>query len=133
MRRPETSGRTGSILAGIAAAFAAALLPLSGAMAQEDKPEVLHCARMAHAVKSGGFARFGVQLKRYRTVAGFTRVNLAYAGIDSDGAGMSGAFECRYKAAEVRQGTYKAVAVFVDSGRLTRDALDKYNALVDGQ
>ena len=132
MRRTD-AGRAGNALAGAVAAFAATLLPFSGAMAQEDKPEVLHCARMAHAVKSGGFARFGVQLKRFRTVAGFTRVNLAYAGIDSDGAGTAGAFECRYKAADVRQGTYKAVAVFVDSGRLTREALDKYNALVDGQ
>lgn len=128
IRRTETGGRVGTILAGVAAA----LLPLSGAMAQEDKPEVLHCARIAHAMKSGDFARFGVQLKRFRTVAGFTRVNLAYAGIDADGASTTGAFECRYKSADVRNGTYHAVAVFVDSGRLTREALDKYNALVAG-
>lgn len=131
MRRTET-GLSGNALAVIVAAVAAALLPLSGAMAQEDKPEVLHCARIAHAMKSDDFARFGVQLKRFRTVAGFTRVNLAYAGIDADGAGTAGAFECRYKSADVRNGTYHAVAVFVDSGRLTREALDKYNALVAG-
>lgn len=99
-------------------------------MAQEDRPEVLHCARIAHAVKAADFEKFAVQLKRFRSMAGVTRVNLAYAGIDADGAGSSGAFECRYKMTETRNGNYRAATVFIDNGRLTREALDKYNDLV---
>tara|TARA_R110002110_G_scaffold138271_11_gene323951 strand:+ start:10213 stop:10578 length:366 start_codon:yes stop_codon:yes gene_type:complete len=102
------------------------------AMADEDKPEVKHCMRMAHSMKSHDFAKFGVQVKRYRNIAGMIRVNLAYAGIDADGAGTTGSFECRFRSTEVRAGTLNAATVFIDRGRLTKDALAKYNALASG-
>ena len=111
-----------------------ALLGVSGiAMADEEKAEVKHCMRMAYAMKSHNFAKFGVQVKRYRNIAGTIRVKLAYAGIDADGAGTTGSFECRFRSTEVRAGTLDAATVFIDRGRLTKEALAKYNALARGE
>lgn len=113
----------------LAAMFFAATAMLPAFADDEPKPEVMHCAKMAQALKGDSFDKFGVKLKRYRSVAGTIRVNLAYAGIDSDGAGHTGSFECRFRSSEVRNGHIEAATVFVDRGRMTKEAIAKYNGI----